>query len=121
MKKQIAERIRRARLLSDLSQENIASELGISPGAYSNIETGKTDITVVRLFEIAEVLKLNILELLFDKTYGSVLAEKPTSYKKETSEIEQLKSEMGKMRSELDVLKRKTTPVPYKKLKKKNK
>lgn len=119
MKKEIAERIRKARLLSDLSQENIAAELGISPGAYSNIETGKTDITVSRLFEIAEALKINVLELLFDKKQASVFAEKQVSYSKETDDISQLKSELGKIRSELDVLKHKAQPVQYKRPKKK--
>lgn len=61
MKKAIADKIRMARLSNSLSQENMANELGLSTGAYSNIERGVTDISVSRLFEIAKIFKVNIL------------------------------------------------------------
>jgi len=38
----------------------MASELGISVGAYSNIERSKTNITVSRLIEICKILKMEI-------------------------------------------------------------
>lgn len=53
-----------ARLSVGLSQENVAIELGLQPGTYSNIETGKTNITVSRLAEIARILGKSMGELL---------------------------------------------------------
>lgn len=53
-----------ARLSVGLSQENVATELGLKTGTYSNIETGKTNITVLRLAEIARILGKGMGELL---------------------------------------------------------
>ena len=64
MKEEIAIRIRMARLTKSLSQENVATELGLTNAAYSNIERGVTDITVSRLFQIATILDKDPIELL---------------------------------------------------------
>jgi transcriptional regulator with XRE-family HTH domain len=64
MKEEIAIRIRMARLTKSLSQENVATELGLTNAAYSNIERGVTDITVSRLFQISIILDKDPIELL---------------------------------------------------------
>ena len=64
MKKQVADKIRILRLERNLSQENMADELGISVGAYSNIETGKTDSTVTRLMQIVKLLDADVMEII---------------------------------------------------------
>lgn len=46
------------------SQEYVANELGISQNAYSKLESGKTEISVKRVYEIALVLGISIYELL---------------------------------------------------------
>lgn len=45
--------IRKQRLIRGFSQENMASELGVSVRTYSKLERGQTALTVNRLFEIA--------------------------------------------------------------------
>lgn len=60
MKEQVAERIRFERLRLNLSQQNMADELGITVAAYSNLERGVTEISINRLFKIAELLKVPI-------------------------------------------------------------
>ena len=55
MKEQVAERIRLERLRLNLSQQNIADELGITVAAYSNLERGVTEISINRMFKIAEL------------------------------------------------------------------
>ena len=72
MKQKIAERIRMARLAKNLSQQNVADELGLTVAAYSNIERGITDITVSRLTQISEILKKDISEFLGLQTEGPV-------------------------------------------------
>ena len=64
MNKEIGERIRILRVSKSLSQENIANELGLSVGAYSNIERGKTEISVLRLYRIAKIFKTSVTQLL---------------------------------------------------------
>jgi transcriptional regulator with XRE-family HTH domain len=57
MKNMVAEKIRLERLKQNLSQQNMADELGITAAAYSNLERGVSDITITRLFEVSRILK----------------------------------------------------------------
>jgi transcriptional regulator with XRE-family HTH domain len=60
--------IRSFRVSKGLSQEYIANELGIKQAAYSNIESGKSDITLNRLHELAHLLQVSIFDLIIDNT-----------------------------------------------------
>lgn len=62
--KAIAAGIRKKREAKNYTQEYLAYKLNISQNAYSKIELGYTKITVERLFQIAEVLEINAIELL---------------------------------------------------------
>jgi transcriptional regulator with XRE-family HTH domain len=44
--------------------ENMAHELDITPAAYRKIEIGETRLTVERMFQIADILKSPLSELL---------------------------------------------------------
>jgi len=57
MNHQVAEKIRMERLRLNLSQQNMADELGITVAAYSNLERGVSDISLSRLYQIAKILK----------------------------------------------------------------
>ncbi len=56
--------IRKWRNLKGIKQEKLAEELEISKVSMSKIETGKTNIPIVRLFAIAKVLGIKV-DLLF--------------------------------------------------------
>ena len=58
------EKIKFMRQLKHLKQEEIAEKLGMSVKGYSNIESGKTDLQMSRIEEIAEALNVDSLELL---------------------------------------------------------
>jgi AcrR family transcriptional regulator len=60
------ERVRALRAARGLSLRSLAAELGVSPATLSNIETGKTKLSVDRLARIADLL---------DTTPGAILAE----------------------------------------------
>jgi len=62
--KTILEKIRLTRQLRGYSHEYIAQALDISQAAYSKIESGKTQLTIQRLFQIAEILEASIFDLL---------------------------------------------------------
>jgi len=62
--KAIAANIRHKREQKNYTQEYLALKLNISQNAYSKIELGYTKITVERLFQIAGILELNIMELI---------------------------------------------------------
>lgn len=62
--KQIGERIRQFRQQKGFSQENMADQLNISTTAYGDIERGKTDVTLSRLYKISEVLGTGLAPIL---------------------------------------------------------
>ncbi len=64
MSASLTETIRLHRLRRGLSQENLADLLNLSTTAYGDIERGKTDITVSRLRQIADLLHISPADLL---------------------------------------------------------
>lgn len=92
----IGEKIRKARLLKGYSQENMADFLQISTTAYGDIERNKTELTISRANKIAEVLSINILELLGEEIIT------PKVLANTEDQIEQLKDEIEKLKKESD-------------------
>jgi transcriptional regulator with XRE-family HTH domain len=64
IKEIIGRNIRRHRESLGIRQGALAEQLKITPSALSQIETGKTDISVDRIEQIAEALKLSFYELM---------------------------------------------------------
>lgn len=62
---QVYENIRKIRELSGLTREFVASELNMSPSGYGKIERGEVDLTISRLFQIAEVFNVSPGSLIF--------------------------------------------------------
>ena len=101
------ERIRLARLQRGLSQENLADLLGLSTTAYGDIERGKTELTVSRLTQIADVLDTTVVDLLIDVPPAlepTVIAPNELEQLRNTVEKQQL--ELEKLRLEVDYYKR---------------
>jgi transcriptional regulator with XRE-family HTH domain len=57
-------KIKQIRELKNLTQEYIATQLGLSIRAYSKIETGETQLTINRLNEISKALGVDPIEVL---------------------------------------------------------
>lgn len=62
--KSVAANIRKIREYRNYTQEYLAAKLRISQNAYSKIELGYTKITLERLFQIAHILEVNLVELI---------------------------------------------------------
>ncbi|MBK0381192.1 helix-turn-helix domain-containing protein [Mucilaginibacter segetis] len=71
--KAVAANIRNKREELNYTQEYLAAKLNISQNAYSKIELGYTKITLERLFQIAEVLEIPIIDLI--NTTGAEAAQ----------------------------------------------
>lgn len=97
--KTIAEKIRLLRLQHGLSQENMADSLGISTTSYGDIERGKTDLTLSRLHQIAEVFEIGITTLLGETT--------SLQQELQQLELEKLRIENDKLRLENQYLREK--------------
>lgn len=66
----VHEKIRLVRQAKGFTQEEFAEKLGLSPNAYGDIERGDSDPKLSKLQKIAEILEMNLSELLdlSDKT-----------------------------------------------------
>ncbi len=61
--KQLGEKISRERKRHNLTQEELASKVGVQTATISNIERGETDTSVYTIYKLAEALKMHIKEL----------------------------------------------------------
>lgn len=82
--KDVGEKIRIQRLIKNYNQEYMAFMLGISQPAYSKIERDETELTIQRVFDIAEILEINVLVLLPKPKYGSSI---PLAYYKTMAKL----------------------------------
>ncbi|MEI6881517.1 MAG: helix-turn-helix transcriptional regulator [Bacteroidota bacterium] len=106
MKNTIGYRIRKHREAKDLSQENIAFELGLSRSAYNKIETGSTSPNTNRLQEIAKVLEVDITEFFKDpKAFGKAEDPKLQYGFATKSDIEEMMKVIHSMLTEINELK----------------
>lgn len=74
---QINEKIKKVRELSNLTQEEMASQLNMSTNGYAKIEQGKTRLNIPMLERIAAILGINLMELLNinDKSLVCLISE----------------------------------------------
>ncbi len=112
MKSSIGERIRKLRVIRNLSQENIANELNLSTAAYSNIERDVTDITVSRLKLIAKILDVNPNHFFDDTNYqvSELISQnnpEPSEMKIVLQELSLLKTTIQKLETEVSEMKTK--------------
>lgn len=64
--KAIGKRIKIARIKADITQEQLAEKIEISPTHLSNIETGTTRVSLTTIVSIANALNVTVDDLLCD-------------------------------------------------------
>ncbi|MFA6082774.1 helix-turn-helix domain-containing protein [Mucilaginibacter sp.] len=69
----IGEKIRIQRLTKNYSQQYMSFMLDISQAAYSNLERNETDLTIKRIYEIAEILEISPFILLPKPKFGTYI------------------------------------------------
>ena len=122
MKNEVSERIRILRLSKNLSQQNLADELDITVAAYSNIERGKADITVTRLYKIAKIFGMDVLELLSTKDFLRETAD-PYGFasKKDLDNLSALiktyQKDLNQLKKDIALIKKQNAAVTAKKKK----
>jgi transcriptional regulator with XRE-family HTH domain len=122
VKERVTEKIRKLRESKRMSQENVADELGITHSTYSKIERGETDPNVSRLYELAKVLGVDVVEFFASEkasafkdsksTYGNITKD---DIEKLTQSMQLLFSEINKLRSDLNRKGKKDSEVKPKK------
>lgn len=61
---QIVSNVRKVREFRNYTQDYLAAKLGISQNAYSKIELGYSSVTLSRLVNIAEILEVDLVDLI---------------------------------------------------------
>jgi transcriptional regulator with XRE-family HTH domain len=61
---EVHEKIRYLRESKNWSQEEMAEKLNMSPSGYSKIERGETKVAIPKLIKIAEMLEVDLIELI---------------------------------------------------------
>ena len=69
--KAIGQRIKIARIKKGITQEAVADIIDITPAHMSNVETGKTKVSLPTLIEIANALSVSVDVLLCDNVRAS--------------------------------------------------
>jgi transcriptional regulator with XRE-family HTH domain len=65
----LGDTIKKFRELKNITRETIAAELKMSLSNYSKIERGEIDLTISRIQEIANILEIDVSQILnFDAT-----------------------------------------------------
>jgi len=93
----IGQIIREARRASGLSQMQLAEKVGLSYQQIQKYEKGKSEITVKRLYQIAEALEIPVDKFLHGKNL--IISESPSFYGKLSPEEETLISLYRKIKS----------------------
>lgn len=60
----VSANIRKIREYRNYTQDYLAAKLGISQNAYSKIELGYSNITLGRLINIAEILEVDLVDII---------------------------------------------------------
>lgn len=92
---EVHEKIKEIRGRKRTSQTELAERLNMTKQTYWAIETGKTEITVKRLLEVANILEVSPLELLGIETANST---DETRVKELEAENKALKAELKETR-----------------------
>lgn len=78
--KQVLDNIKKFRELKNLTRDHLAAQLEMSLSGYSKLERGEVELTVAKLFKLAEILDVNVAQILnfdaskiFNITNNSVL------------------------------------------------
>lgn len=67
------DKIRAIRTQQKISQEQMAERLDLTPQAYSKIESGKTKLSLDRIQHTAQILNIDVTELIHNNDNGVFL------------------------------------------------
>lgn len=108
-------KIKVMREMNQLTQEEVAEQLGMSTTGYAKIERGQTNVSVEKLKQIAQVFNLNVAQLLDDDERFVIcsIGDNHSNYsnyfgtnEKLSLENEKLKQLLSAKESEIEALKK---------------
>lgn len=113
----LGQKIKKLRELKNLTQEFVASEIGMNQGSYCKIESGATDIPFSKLVQIASILGLQpediisfnekmVFNIMHNKKASGLTINQVSLNEKKLYEeyIQTLKSEITYLKGAMDKL-----------------
>lgn len=78
---QVGEKIKTVREIKKLSQEDMAHKLGLTVSTYARLERGESRMYLQVLEEIAQILEMNVIDLLSvgEKNFVLIVGENGTA------------------------------------------
>lgn len=101
---QVKNKIQDFRKRKKINQSEIAKHLGISQAAYAKIESGKTNISLDKLFLISDFLDVSIGDLIGDSSLTNVSTSSEKEIKDLKDEIEKLEKRIEEKEAHIDLL-----------------
>ena len=77
--KVLASRVKKLRIVKGVSQTKMAEEIGVSQTNLSNMEAGRTAITIQNLFKIQKVLNCKMADFFVDFDKEESVTSKQTA------------------------------------------
>ena len=77
--KVLASRVKKLRIVKGVSQTKMADEIGVSQTNLSNMEAGRTAITIQNLFKIQKVLNCKMADFFVDFDKEESVTNKQTA------------------------------------------
>ena len=77
--KVLASRVKKLRIVKGVSQTKMAEEIGVSQTNLSNMEAGRTAITIQNLFKIQKVLNCKMADFFVDLDKEESVTNKQTA------------------------------------------
>lgn len=108
----ILSNIRKVRELRNVTRDQLAADLGLSSSGYSKIERGEIELTLLRLYQVADALNVKVHQILeFDvsqvlgrnhaEQIGSAFGPQPLQNELVHKYIQKLEEENQRLKSEL--------------------
>ena len=72
MEKHYIENLKFLRKSKGISQKEFGEKLGIAHSNYNTIENGSAEMTVSRLYKIAEILEVSVYQILYGSDYNKL-------------------------------------------------
>ena len=114
----VCEKIKHLRQMQNLSQEEVAEKLGMTPNGYGGIERGEVDIKLSRLEQLSELFGVELIELLnrteqnvfnFSDTQNHCnIGSKLVEDVKLKCEVEKLQMEVAYLKEIIELMKNKS-------------
>ncbi|MCA0231895.1 MAG: helix-turn-helix domain-containing protein [Bacteroidetes bacterium] len=99
------ENIKATRKAKGLTQQEMSDKIGMAKNNYGKVENGQIELTINRLYQIADILGVSVVSLLGESTGdASTLEELKRDYKKLESENRDLKGELGRAKETIDLI-----------------